>query len=101
MKFRQGKILEGSWIILEACLGLHLYYKVKFKVRKGHWQQTIFVPKKIVCLLQKLESILAWFLRVILPQFCLKWISRVMMNCMSLLGDCELGFAGWFVATLS
>lgn len=57
----RGKF-DASCIILGTCLGLHLYYKVKFKGREDHYQYNVCMSKETFCLLQELDLILLGFL---------------------------------------
>lgn len=80
-------------------LGLHLYYSVKFKVRKGHSRCNIFMSKKTFLSFAETWFHFAWFLGMILYKKRVR-IADVKINCVSLLVDYELGFVGWVVVTL-
>lgn len=52
---RQEGLSEDSWVIWGTCLGFHLYYNVTCKDKKGHFQYSLVMSKKILCCLKKLD----------------------------------------------
>lgn len=51
---RQEGLSEDSWVIWGTCPGFRLYYNVTCKDKKGHFQYSLVMSKKILCCLKKL-----------------------------------------------